>query len=709
DSQGNIWLGTGDGLNYFNPKNKLFTHYRHQASNPNSLSDSNIFSIIEDSQSNLWLGTRDGLNYFNTKNGQVSHYRHKDNDPNSLSYNTVFSILEDNIGNLWIGTRGGGLNHFNPRTKQFTHYRHQRGDSNTLGNDTIFSIVEDNLGNLWVGTPDGLNYFNKKTEKFKHYTTKNGLPNNVIYRIEEDNQGYIWLSTNQGLSRMDPETETFKNFDAGDGLQSNEFNFGASFKSKSGELYFGGINGFNRFYPENITDDQNPPKVLITEMLLLNESVPIGLLNPTTKNEGLFTLKYVIHETKEITLTHTDNIIAFEFAALHFINPKKNQFSYQLVGWDKDWVSTDYKNRRATYTNLPGGDYTFRVKASNSDGYWNEEGASLQITVLPPPWKTWWAYTGYGLIILSLILTFVRSQRKKVLFERHLNAQLEDKVLARTIELEEKNSEILSTQKQLIQSSKMASIGTMTAGVAHEINNPTNFTHAATYLMNDEIFKIKSFLKQLAGGDNADPEVLQSVEHQFTKLVELINTANEGTTRIKTIVEDLRTFARLDDAKQAQVNVADLINSTIHLVRTQYDSIVIETQFDYQPLLTCFPSKLNQVFMNIIINACQAINQKKQIDKQRNKQSNKDFEGRVIIKTSQDDNRLMLTFEDNGCGMTEQTIHRLFEPFFTTKDVGSGTGLGMAISFGIIEEHHGFIEVESTVNEGTKIIIHFDV
>ena len=265
----------------------------------------------------------------------------------------------------------------------------------------------------------------------------------------------------------------------------------------------------------------------------------------------------------------------------------------------------------------------------------------------------------------------------------------------------EKNKEILATQKQLVQSSKMASIGTMTAGVAHEINNPTNFAHAAAHMMQDEIIKIKTFLKQLAGGDKAEPEVLQSFDEQFTKLIELAKTTSEGTTRIKNIVEDLRTFARVDDAKQAQVQMSDLINSTVHLVRSQYDSIIIETQLAYEPFFTCFPSKLNQVFMNIIVNACQAIEGKKVSDSK--------VEGKVLIKAVQHGKQLIITFEDNGCGMTERTLSRIFEPFYTTKDVGSGTGLGMAISFGIIEEHEGQINVVSEVDKGTKVTISFNI
>jgi ligand-binding sensor domain-containing protein/signal transduction histidine kinase len=734
DRQGILWVGTnGGGLSRFDPITEQFRHYRHIANDSNSLSNNTVRVITEDRQGILWVGTGGGgLNRFNPTTELFSHYRHIANDSNSLSHDTVVAITEDRKGILWVGTRGGGLNRYNPTTEQFSHYRHIASDTNSLSHDTVMAISEDRQGALWVGTyGGGLNRFNSKTEQFTRYSTKNGLPNNVIYRIEEDNQGNIWLSTNQGLSRMEPISEIFKNYDVGDGLQSNEFNALASFKNNKGELFFGGISGFNRFHPENITDDTLPPIVVITEMLLLNQSV---LIMPKGSQEAAnsehdknnqnnsFSLPMAIHQTKAITLSYKDNIIAFEFAALHFSNPKKNQFAYQLVGWDKDWVATDYKNRRATYTNLPDGDYTFRVKASNGHNYWNEQGASLKISVLPPPWKTWWAYTLYSFFLLSLIFAFIRHQRKKVFFERDLNAKLEGKVIERTAELEsqknevelknseveaqrqtleEKNKEILATQKQLIQSSKMASIGTMTAGVAHEINNPTNFAHAAVYMMNDEISEIKSFLKQLAGGDEAAPEVLQSFDDKFTKLIELTKTASEGTTRIKTIVEDLRTFARLDDAKQEIVQLSDLLKSTIHLVQTQYDSIVIKIQLDYEPLFTCFPSKINQVFMNIIVNACQAIESKKLVEKT--------LEGKVTIKTTQNNNQLVITFEDNGGGMNEDTVQRIFDPFFTTKNVGSGTGLGMAISFGIIEEHSGRIEVESSVNEGTRIIISFDM
>jgi len=930
DSYGNYWVGTiGGGLNRFDSKTQVFESYSHSADVPSSLSNNNVMSIKFDSNKNLWVGTRGGLNkynyqtndftkvifkgdnalrgsvrsiiednqgnlwfgsamgdvlIFNPKTLAAVSYQYNTSDPASISNSDLFTIFEDSQSNIWVGTFGGGLNLFHPESQSFTHYLFDKNNASSISDNEVLTLFEDSKHRLWIGTyGGGLNLFDIKTGIFTHFKEKDGLANNVVYGILEDNNNNLWISTNKGLSKFNPETGVFKNYDVGDGLQGNEFNSNAAYKNSKGELYFGGFNGFNKFDPKNIIEDKQPPRVVITDMLLLNRTVPIieNKVEALSKSRH-FTLDTAINLTKKIVLSHQDNILTFEFSALHFTNTKKNKFSYQLVGWDKDWVNSHYKNRRATYTNLPSGDYTFRVKASNADGYWNEEGVSLDITVLAPPWKTWWAYSLYGVFLLCLVLLFIRSQRKNVLFEQGINAQLESKVAERTSalkqsnntirvlsdisseisanleldklmdtvykhlktlmqvdvfcigiydhghqhisfeypienkvrlpefivkltdnnrpavwclehqksmvmndyeedfsryfdsslkpkpivgkevksvmywplvigkkiigvltiqsyqknaynehqqemiktltstiaialdnanfyheiaqqknEVEAKNKEILDTQKHLLQSSKMASIGTMTAGIAHEINNPTNFAHAAVYMMSDEINVIKSFLKQLAGGENAEPEVLKSFDEKFTKLIELTKTAAEGTTRIKTIVEDLRTFARIDDAKQATVKLSDLLKSTVHLVQTQYDDIIIDTQFDYEPSFTCFPSKLNQVFMNIIVNACQAIEEKRL--------SENTLEGKVIIKMLQDNNKLVLSFEDNGCGMNEATLQRMFEPFFTTKDVGSGTGLGMAISFGIIEDHGGYIDIKSIENEGTKIRLSFEV
>jgi len=451
DKQGRIWVGTwGGGLNLFDQKTKNFINYRHQGNVP-------IRSVFEDSQSNLWVGTDSGLDLFNPKSGKFTHYHQENSDSNmanNLNSDTVISITEDREGNIWFGKWGGGLNKYSPQTKQFTSYRHQLDNPNSLSGDFIWNVFEDSQENIWVGTyGGGLNLFDKKTKKFKRFDEKHGLPFDRITSIEEDDVGHIWVNGGGALSRFDATMDSFKNYYLS--------YIGTSLKSETGEFIVGSRNGFYRFYPENIIDEvTTPPKVVITDMLLLNKSVPIvpidnlefletPLINTSIFDKIDFHLNQVIHETKTITLTHLDNIIAFEFSTLHFANPKGNQFAYQLVGWDKNWVSTDYKNRRATYTNLPYGDYIFRVKASDNVGYWNEAGTSLKIIVLPPPWKTWWAYTLYGMFLLSLVLAFIHSQRKKVIFERNVNAQLENKVVERTLQLQSKTEELQKSNTML--------------------------------------------------------------------------------------------------------------------------------------------------------------------------------------------------------------------------------------------------------------------
>ncbi len=735
DKYSNLWVGTEGGLNYFNRDTGTFTRYHHDPKKPSSLPAPAILSLFIDNEDTLWVGTwGGGLSQFNAETNSFIHHQSSITNPNSISGDRVWSIYEDKQFNLWLGTEHGGLNRYNRKTKRFTtflstsssdtitsgevvalyedshrdfwvgtfdglnlmnrdagtftRYQVKEGSASSLNNNRIWSITEDSKAQLWIGTDGGLHKLDRDTGRFTAYQFKDSLPHDAVRGMIEDNDGALWLSTEYGLSRFELRTKTFRNYTKKHGLPGNLFNRPAYVKTSSGELVFGSTEGMTIFDPANIFVDKLPPSVILTDFQLFNQPVEIaGLGSP---------LQQTINYTEELTLRHEQSVFSLTFSALNYRISEMNQYAYLLEGFESKWNYVGNK-RTATYTNLDPGSYVFRVKAANSDGVWNEQGSSLKITVLPPPWTTWWAYALYGTFFLCLIFSFIHAQRKKVAFERNVNAQLEHKVVERTAELKEKNREILATQKQLIQSSKMASIGTMTAGVAHEINNPTNFTHAAVYMMQAEISEIQKFLKQLAGGDNAEPEVLQSFDDKFLKLIELTKTATEGTTRIKSIVEDLRTYTRLDDAKQEKVQVTDLINSTVHLVQTQYDSVSIEAQFDYQPLFLCFPSKLNQVFMNIIVNACQAIENKKIC------------EGLIIIKTARKDNQLILSFEDNGCGMSEQTINRIFEPFFTTKDVGSGTGLGMAISFGIIEDHNGYIEIDSEVDKGTKIIISFDI
>ncbi|MFB3133553.1 MAG: two-component regulator propeller domain-containing protein, partial [Rhodothermales bacterium] len=373
DQAGRLWIGTGNGLDRLDPATGRFTRFRHDPANPVSLSNNRVFFVYEapSEPGMLWIGTWDGLNRFDPETGQATVFHADPDDTTSLSNNRVISILEDRAGMLWVGTFGGGLNQRHAATGRFTRFRHDSNDPHSLSQDIVASIYEDATGTLWIGTGGGLNRFEPELGTFTRFTQREGLPNNTIYGILEDDRGTLWLSTNKGLSQFDPTTETFANYDLGDGLQSNEFSQGSYYKSRTGELFFGGINGFNRFHPDNL-HSASPPPVVLTAVGIGGEAedlLPSGV--------------------EAITMAQ-ENVFSFEFAALDYTNPTKNRYAFMLEGVDKDWHYRGADRRYAAYPNLKGGTYTLRVRGSNADGVWNDEGATLRVTVVPPFWETWW-------------------------------------------------------------------------------------------------------------------------------------------------------------------------------------------------------------------------------------------------------------------------------------------------------------------------------
>mgnify|MGYP001942460413 CR=1 FL=1 len=667
DSSGNIWIGTdNDGLNKLTPKTGKITRYQHEPSNVGSLASNTVLAITEDEEGYIWIGTKNGLDKLTPLTGQIEHYRYNSNDEKSLSANQINSLTIDSENKLYISTMDG-INIYDRQKNNFEHsnqYAHK-----------IRSLYKDNQGYIWVGTSgEGLHKYDNNMNHLQQYTTKNGLPNDTVYGVIEDENNYLWLSTNYGISRFDPKTSTFTNFDITDGLFSNEFNQNTHLKSKKNKILLGNMGGLNVFSPEDLDLVSDSVPVVFTRFLINNQEVwqeQIG-------NSSL---------SKPISLDYDKRNFSIEFAALDYRNPKRIEYQYKLTGYDDEWHNTSADERRATYTNLGSGTYKFTVKATNSYGIWNRESAELYITILSAWWLTWWMKSIY---ILSFILSIYLFIRFRTELHKQRSAVLEVAILERT-------EALVTAQKTIVSQEKMSSLGTLTAGVAHEINNPTNFVHAAVYMMKDETSVIKAYLKQLAGGDNADEAVLKSFDEKFRKLIGLIETATEGTTRIKTIVNDLRTYSRLDEATKRNVHLASILASTIHLVKTQYDTIEINVDTAADPKLECFPAKLSQVFMNVTVNACQAI-----ITKQQNED---ELLGKITISVIKHQDLIEIIFKDNGCGMNSITQKKIFDPFFTTKDVGNGTGLGMAISFGIIEDHRGTLKVSSMINKGSTITI----
>ena len=419
-----LWIGTADGLEQFDRNSFVFKHYQRDPENPESLSANRVYEVYVDKQNNIWVGTIAGLDFFDRETETFINYQPQPGKPNSLSGSGVNSIIEDSQGNLWVGTWDSGLNKFNPETEEFTRYRYYARNKETISSDAILSILEDSKGRVWVGTGGGgLNLYHPETDTFTYYLEKDGLPNGVVYGILEDSQGYLWMSTNFGISRFDPETETFRNFDAGDGLQSNEFNSFAYAKGRGGELYFGGINGLTVFHPSSIDDSPYLPQITLTSLTQADSPIPTDTSVETTKH---------------VTLTWPQNSFEFEFAALSYNQPNKNQYAYILERFDSNWHFIGTK-RDGRYTNLPGGEYTLLLKASNSDGVWNETPVRINVTVIPPFWQTTWFRVMLSLAAVAIVAGGVRLRTKTI---QDRNRALERLVKERTYALEKRGREM---------------------------------------------------------------------------------------------------------------------------------------------------------------------------------------------------------------------------------------------------------------------------
>ena len=424
DQDGMLWIATPEGLDVFDRNTLQFSHYKRDPANPDGLSANHIYEVFVDSQNNVWIGTQGGLDHLDRSTGKFTHYTPRVGDPDSLSGIAVNNIFEDHNGNFWMGTFDSGLNKFNPKTGRFTRYRFDPQNKRSISNDSILTIYEDSQNRLWIGTAGGgLNLYNPSTDSFTYYLEKDGLPNGVVYGILEGAQGKLWLSTNFGISLFDPESRTFRNFDEGDGLQSNEFNSGAFAKGKYGEFYFGGINGLTVFHPSRVDDSPYLPQVVLTSLTQGD--------NPIVTNSSLAT-------TQNVVLHWPENLLEFEFAALSYSQPNKNQYAYKLEGFDTGWHFIGTK-RDGRYTNLPGGEYTLLLKASNSDGIWNETPVRINVTVVPPFWQTVWFR---ALLVLGVVLVVAGGVRLRTKTMQDRNRQLERLVRERTSALEKRNQEI---------------------------------------------------------------------------------------------------------------------------------------------------------------------------------------------------------------------------------------------------------------------------
>ncbi len=682
--EGNLlWVGTQKGLNILNRKNNRWQHFAHDPSNSKSLGSNSICSIFRDSQKNMWIGTwAGGLNLFNETKKTFTRYLHDDKNISSISNNNIFGISEDKDGTLWIATMGGGLNKFDYETNTFKKYtnnpndetsissdwvkivlenhygeiwiatsagadllkkkeevfyrfRHDGDNPNSISTNSIITLFEDSKNNLWFVTENGLNIFNRNSNNFSFYTEEDGLPNNIIRGVCEDDHGNLWISTNKGISKFinginRPESPVFRNYDASDGLPGNEFNSRSCFKVKDGKMYFGGNHGLAVFHPDSVKENPNKPEIIFSDFLIFNKSVAIGEKDSPLSNH--------ISLTKEIVLSYNQSVISIHYAGLNYLAPEKCKFAFMLEGFEKEWNYVGNK-REATYTNLDPGKYIFRVKGSNNDGVWNEEGTSLKIIITPPFWMTiWFRLIMIVLIILAVYTIHLVKVRNIVEYGR----KLEIKVAERTKDLQD-----------------FAYI------VSHDLKAPLRGINELSGWIYEDYNKLldkegKENLKLLKGRTAKMNSMIQGI----------LEYSRVGRTELKTETIDLNNLVE---------GIIDLLAAPKNI------KITIE---DKLPEYTANKTRLGEVFQNIISNAI------KYIDKPK---------GIIKISCTDEGNQWKFGISDNGPGIEEkhyEEIFKIFQMLDSTPKEGS-TGIGLTIVKKIIDLYEGRIWVESEIGKGT--------
>ncbi|MBX2842703.1 MAG: hypothetical protein KTR26_13110 [Flammeovirgaceae bacterium] len=725
DKKNRIWIGYwGEGFDLFDLDTKSFKNFKINKDGNTGPNSNNIMSIVEDEDGAIWLGTfSGGLNKFDPEKGTFEYFNQTPNDPSTIADIDIWDLKIDKNGKLLMGTSNGYIDYFDPLVKKFIHIRTFNDVKNAFTPQAIF---EDSKGNIWIGTSGGgLKLLNTDDFSLQDFNQKLGLPSNNITSIIEDKKGMLWLGTYMGITKFNPLELKFTSYDISDGLQDLHFNPKASILLNSGELMFGGVNGFNIFHPDSIHEINNVQSLVLTNFQIFNQDVKIGEENsPLSKN---------ISQTKEIVINHDQEVISLEYALISFTDTEKAKYAYRLKNFaHPKWQYVD-KERKVTYTNLKPGTYIFEVRATTNGTDWAENEVSLVIKVLPPWWGTWWfrilaisAFISLSILLYKIRFNFLEQQRKvlemqvksrteqidrsnKLLQEQksEINAQNEElqtsqeELHAQNQELSATLEKLKETQGQLVQSEKMASLGILTAGIAHEINNPINFINAGVVGFKKTFKNIFNLIKKYEEitPDNVEEKLLEiqkfmdqiQFNHTLDLLIKVSDNISIGVERTTEIIKGLKIFSRQDNIKIDSYNIHNGLESTLLLISSQFKNR-IEIVKEYSPLpeINACPGKINQVFMNILINAFQSIIE----------------EGKVTISTSKNGRFAIVTIKDNGIGMIEETSKQIFDPFFTTKEVGKGTGLGLFISHGILEEHGGEIKVQSELGNGSEFTIY---
>ena len=697
DKSGMVWVGKwGSGLvlicDIANKKTaKIYLKDESPTGNANNI----IRTICEDQHGNILLGSGNGLfkinpkliNWSDPQATPVKSFFHNDKDSSSISDNTVYTIYADHKDRIWIGTKNG-LNIFNETSGKFKQFFSTKNGEYTLRTNNIRSLTEDHTGTIWVGSGGGgLHRFNEIDSTFTAFTTNNGLPNNTIYDIEEDKYGRLWLSTNNGLSCFDYNTLTCRNFGEVEGLQNVEFNTNAGIRTSKGLLIFGGVSGFNYFSPEILTEKKNKEPIVISSVKISDREIAF--------------------DSTELILNHKDNYISFEFVPKNHFRSQDNLYAYKLEPNDSGWSFSGSRHSVA-FSNLSPGHYVFHVKVINGLGSQNSE-TTVPFYIRPPWYQTPIAIIGFVIAGVALFIIIYRTQRKRVLrLERSASRireaelksnALEEKnrrtqvELEKVREVEQAYQQLKATQLQLIEQEKLASLGQLVAGIAHEIKNPLNFINNFSEIS-------KELIEEAGTTTNED----ERAEIMSTLKINLDKIEHHGK-RADSIVQNMLMHSRGNSGERKLTDINKLCDEycdlSYHGMRANEREFncAIQKSFDPDlPEINIVQQDFGRVILNLLNNAFQAVYEKSKSDKE--------YKPKIHFSTEKKNKTIHISIEDNGPGIPESYRKKIFEPFFTTKPSGKGTGLGLSLSYDIItKEHNGTIAVDSKPGEYTRFNI----
>ncbi|WCT10745.1 hybrid sensor histidine kinase/response regulator transcription factor [Mucilaginibacter jinjuensis] len=652
DHDQKLWIGTYfGGMDCFD--GKTFTHYKH-SNNPNTISEDRVCAIYEDSGHHIWVGTlAGGLNEFDRETGKF--YNKITNKPDGIHSNYVSAILEDRQKNLWVVT-SYGVDVLLKKTGKFMHYIHDEHNPNSLINNNTNNILQDSRGLIWISTREGISIFNPATGKFTNIYKQDGLPDNTVIDMHETDRHTVWVSTTNGLSKImisqigGALKFHFLNYNESDGLQGHEFNENSSYKTRAGELVFGGANGFNLFKPSEMYMNTDVPKILFTDFNVFNQQVGVG-----EKVMGRVVLPKSITGSDSIELKYNVNVFSITFAALNYFSPDKVKYQYMMSGFDKNWINADNKIRTATYTNLDPGEYTFKVRATNND-YWNNKVKILHISVLPPFWKTTWAYLFYTLASIGLLF-FIRKRG------------IDKLKLQFTIEKEREEA-------RRMHELDLMKIKFFT-NVSHEFRTPLSLIMAPV----DKLMK-------------------QAKDADLQRQLELIN---RNAKRLLHMVNQLLDFRKMEYQElQLHTKTGNIIRYIKDLCDSFNDiayqkSIVFIFDSEVDQFYTPFDhDKVERIIFNLLSNAYKFTQTGGQVSVLLNL---------IPDEEETDSFTLEIKVMDTGIGIPAEKQHRIFEPFFQNDIPGSmlnqGSGIGLSISKEFVKLHNGEISVESEPGQGS--------